>query len=695
MNIFQKTRKMNTLRKPLNLNSIRSKMILFIGSMILAISIGIGVISYQISSRSLINNIKEMLPEIAKESALLLENKVATSFERLETIANEIKNIQAAEEEENSKLKIWKVKGDYLLLGMADSNGVLITSDQKKISIKDMAIYQKALQGEKAVSEPITDSFGINGLTKGSLVVVYAYPLKTGGKVNRVLIGVKSGNEFSTLVNDISFGKTGEAFMINEAGDIIAHNNLSLVYDKINYIQEADRDKSFQQLSEMISLMLNGETGANDYTYYGIKKIAGFAPVGSTGWSIAVSGEYSDLLSGLYKLRQNFITYTIVFTLLGVIGIFLITNSITKGLIVIAGNIRFMANGDLSQEIPQKYCRKNDEIGIVADSLSKMQEALRQIIEDIKNNSSKIDDYAIDLSDVIGTVTDATDNVTVSMQDIAKGSGEQAEEFMKMMESLNHFSEELENMVQLISHVDQDTINLRDLTEASNNKMQFMVSSSQRINETFHSFIDKITNLGENIQKVNEIANFINSIADQTNLLALNAAIEAARAGEAGKGFAVVADHIRSLADQTKNSSIRINTIIQGIGEVTGNMVVSTKSLNQELDQQIEILDTTMKSFESMIDAFQKFVPEIRAINTSAHEIDKEKNKIIVKMEGVAAIAQQTSASTEEVAASAEEMNASMTEIMNATQALTITSKNMKEHVERFKLESEVHHHNI
>lgn len=67
---------------------------------------------------------------------------------------------ESAEGEENSKLKIWKVKGNYLLLDMADTNGTLITSDNKKINIGDMVIYQKALQGEQAVSEPIPDSFG-------------------------------------------------------------------------------------------------------------------------------------------------------------------------------------------------------------------------------------------------------------------------------------------------------------------------------------------------------------------------------------------------------------------------------------------------------------------------------------------------------------------------------------------------------
>lgn len=687
MNLLKKRKKINIPKKSINWNSIKIKMILFLGSMLFAISIGTGFMSYQISSRALINNLEQMLPELAKESALILENNIAAGFERLDTIAYNLKNIEAAGDEEISKLKIWKVKGNYLLLGMADTNGVLLTSDNKKINIGDMAIYQKALEGKPAVSEPLPDTFGISGLTEGSLVVAYAHPIKVGSKIERVLVGVKSGNEFSTLVNDISFGKTGRAYMINEKGDIIAHNNLSLVYDKVNYIEEASKDKSFEQLAEMFTLMKNGETGAGEYTYYGKKHFAGYAPVGSTGWSIAVAGERSDLLSGLDKLKQNSITNTIIFMLLGVTGVFLITNSITNGLIVIAGSIRNIANGDLSKELPKQYCMKKDEIGILADSLSKMQGFLRQIIEDIKTSSSEIDDCSDNLSKVTDTVSDATNQVTASIQDIAKGAGEQAEEFMRMMEGLNHFSEELGNMVDLIAGIDQNAINIGDLTEASNSKMQFMVSSSRKINETFLSFIDKITALSENIQKVNEIANYINEIAGQTNLLSLNAAIEAARAGEAGKGFAVVAEHIRTLADQTKNLSVHINTIIQGVSEETGNIIVSTKSLNKDLDQQIAVLDTTMKSFETMIQAIQNIAPEIREVNASAQEIDREKNRIIGKMEGVAAIAQQTCASTEEIAASAQEMSASMDEITNAAKVLATTTKSMQKRVDHFKLD--------
>lgn len=57
----------------------------------------------------------------------------------------------------------------------------------------------------------------------------------------------------------------------------------------------------------------------------------------------------------------------------------------------------------------------------------------------------------------------------------------------------------------------------------------------------------------------------MDEVAQKTELLSLNASIEATRAGEMGKGFALVANEIRSMAENSKQSSHEIRRIVDDI----------------------------------------------------------------------------------------------------------------------------------
>ena len=123
--------------------------------------------------------------------------------------------------------------------------------------------------------------------------------------------------------------------------------------------------------------------------------------------------------------------------------------------------------------------------------------------------------------------------------------------------------------------VEEVTNRTEDASTAADNSLKLVNTSAETINETvsklgcyltaschLKSMIDAVQ---EGTANIANILTVIKGIADQTNLLALNAAIEAARAGEQGRGFAVVADEVRTLAQNTQNSTVEIEQMIQSL----------------------------------------------------------------------------------------------------------------------------------
>lgn len=145
--------------------------------------------------------------------------------------------------------------------------------------------------------------------------------------------------------------------------------------------------------------------------------------------------------------------------------------------------------------------------------------------------------------------------------------------FSIMEESLENISEFQNSENNIINHVKL----AHNETLEGTNKAKQAVSSMGVIYNTVQFGLEKINTLSSFLPEIISISENIERIAAQTNLLALNATIEAARAGEAGKGFAVVASEVKNLANQTRNSTEKVNSIITNLQNETKDILDSMK----------------------------------------------------------------------------------------------------------------------
>ena len=342
-----------------------------------------------------------------------------------------------------------------------------------------------------------------------------------------------------------------------------------------------------------------------------------------------------------------------------------------------------VSKGDFSVDINLPV--NESEIGELTGAVKETVSNVSSILESFKEASKDIDEKSLSLSAISEEMTSVSENVASAIQGVAEGTGTQAQDLVSITSILNQFGEKLEAIVHDILDVDVAAKNFNSMASDSNNNMKFLSDSVRNVGISFNDFASKISTLGQDITKINEITNIINGIADQTNLLALNASIEAARAGEAGRGFAVVADEIRKLAEQTKVSSDNINSLVSNISNSSNTILNTTGTMDDELKNQVDVIKNTVVSFKDILQGINSITPKIQSITEAAKDINNDKDIILEKVEASSSVAEEISASSEEISASTEEMSGSSLDVAHTAQDLTEMTSKVMDKVSEFK----------
>jgi len=265
------------------------------------------------------------------------------------------------------------------------------------------------------------------------------------------------------------------------------------------------------------------------------------------------------------------------------------------------------------------------------------------------------------------------------VSEVSQGAEQTAHTASDGLESVRQMGQGIQRAANQLNIASEQTQQVAHAAEAGAQTLAQATDAVRRIADDVQQVGQELEALAAMSTSISEIVRTIEEIARQTNLLALNAAIEAARAGEAGRGFAVVAEEVRRLAERSANATRDIQRIIQQVLERTQSSLTALETTTQSVSAGVQQAESVRERLQQVLDAIRHIDEQVQHAVHAMQQVEHDSRATLERIEGIAAIAEQTSAATEEMSAEMATVNQNIGQVANiAAQSETLTHQSQQ-----------------
>jgi methyl-accepting chemotaxis protein len=334
-------------------------------------------------------------------------------------------------------------------------------------------------------------------------------------------------------------------------------------------------------------------------------------------------GFISTLVAAILIIAVSVAIFGVVF--------FVVKSMLTQFFTIVQGNVTDKQSTTKVEEKAKKMMERDDDIGEILRSVYNSIRSFATVINGIMGATEELKSVSSDFNDIFHDMEKSLEITQDSVHTIADNTVTQASHTTDMKEKIDAIGELIAMISENVDALNASADKMQECNASADDIMSELISISKKNGEEIENVREQSRLTNESAQQIQTVTDIIADISSQTNLLALNASIEAARAGEHGRGFAVVAEQIRSLADQSRESTERINQLVADLidkadvsVEITEKVSEAVSLQNQKIDQTKDIFTTLNTEIGQVGSAISGISSEIVELKNHSDVIEQD-----------------------------------------------------------------------